>query len=347
MNVHRAGRECSVPLIGLLPGDRNGIGPELVAKLLAEPRGPEAPAVVVLGEEAVLRAGEAAAGARIQAEERSLPIGDPETGKLYFHRFAPLEGAAIATGEATQEAGRESLEALALAARLARDGVLDGVVFAPLNKAAMHLGGLAHEDEMQYLGAVLEHDGPVGELNVLGDLWTGRVTSHIPLKDVAAAITPARVGEAGRLLDGALRGAGVERPRIAVAGLNPHAGDGGNFGREEIEVIGPAIEGLKDGGVEASGPWPSDTVFVRAQRGELDAVLTMYHDQGQIAMKLMGFAQGVTVLGGLPVPVTTCGHGTAYDIVGQGRAGIGSLTAALALCTRMARLRQKEQALGD
>ena len=133
-----------------------------------------------------------------------------------------------------------------------------------------------------------------------------------------------------------MRRAGFERPRIAVAGLNPHAGDGGTFGREEIDVIGPAVEGARSLGIEADGPFPSDTVFLRAKSGAFDAVLTMYHDQGQIAMKMMGFDRGVTLLGGFPFPICTPAHGTAYDIAGQGIANIGATRAAILLAAEMA-----------
>jgi 4-hydroxythreonine-4-phosphate dehydrogenase len=133
-----------------------------------------------------------------------------------------------------------------------------------------------------------------------------------------------------------MRVAGFERPRIAVAALNPHAGDGGNFGREEIDSISPAVENARSEGVEAEGPFPADTVFLRAKSGAFDAVLTMYHDQGQIAMKLMGFDRGVTLLGGFPFPICTPAHGTAYEIAGKGVADIGATRAAVLLAAEMA-----------
>jgi 4-hydroxythreonine-4-phosphate dehydrogenase len=144
------------------------------------------------------------------------------------------------------------------------------------------------------------------------------------------------VRDAVHILDRALRGAGIAAPRIALSGLHPHAGDGGSIGREEIEVIGPAVQALRAEGVEASGPWSPDTVFIAARRGDFDAVVSMYHDQGQIAMKLMGFERGVTLHGGLPVPVATSASGSAFDIAGQGVARIEGLQAAFDLCARMA-----------
>jgi 4-hydroxythreonine-4-phosphate dehydrogenase len=178
--------------------------------------------------------------------------------------------------------------------------------------------------------------GFVCEFNITGGLWTSRVTSHVPLKDVAALITGAAVRDAVLIIDGALRRAGVAKPCIAVSGLNPHAGDGGSIGSEEIEVIEPAVRALRAQGLDARGPFSPDTVFIAARRGDFDAVVSMYHDQGQIAMKLMGFERGVTLHGGLPVPVSTPASGSAFDIAGQGIARIDGLRAAFELNVRMA-----------
>jgi len=171
---------------------------------------------------------------------------------------------------------------------------------------------------------------------VLDKLWNARVTSHIALAEVPKKLTRERIARALRLTDACMRRAGFARPRIAVAGLNPHAGDSGNFGREEIDVIAPAVEEGKRAGIAAEGPFPADTVFLRAKGGAFDAVLTMYHDQGQIAMKLMGFDRGVTLLGGFPFPICTPAHGTAYDIAGLGKASIGATRAAVLLAAEMA-----------
>ena len=179
--------------------------------------------------------------------------------------------------------------------------------------------------------------GYVGEVNTLDGLWTSRVSSHIPLRAVCDHISVDEILLAIRLIHQTIRQSGVPVPRIAVAGLNPHAGEGGLFGSEEIEVIRPAVEAARDEDVAADGPFPPDTVFLRARRGEFEGIVTMYHDQGQIAMKLLGFERGVTVLGGLPVPITTPAHGTAFDIVGQGVANHQALKQALGLCAQMCR----------
>ena len=159
----------------------------------------------------------------------------------------------------------------------------------------------------------------------------------MPLRAVADLITEGAVLQATRLAHQTLRAAGKPHPRIAVAGLNPHAGDGGIFGREEIEVIAPAVERAKTEQIAASGPYPADTVFVCAKEGRFDAVVTMYHDQGQIAMKLMGFERGITILAGLPVPITTPAHGSAFDIAGQGVARVDAFRQAYLTACRMAR----------
>ncbi len=326
--------ETTIPTLGLFLGDRNGIGPEIAARMLAEIN-PDIARAVVIGDPAVLAAGCRTAGIDIDVTVLAGPA-DIHTSQGIavlphgegLNEFTP--------GEVSAAAGSECLDNLAFGVKLAATSVIDGFVFAPLNKTALHAGGLTHEDETRYMQAVLGYDGPVGELNVLETLWTSRVTSHLPLKDVAELITHASIVEAVGLLNDAVTASGIDAPRLAVCGLNPHAGDGGNFGREEIDVIAGAVAAVQQAGINATGPWPSDTVFVRARDGEFDAVVTMYHDQGQIAMKLMGFGSGVTVAGGLPVPITTCAHGTAYDIAGKGEAGIGSISAAWTLCARMA-----------
>jgi len=315
------------PRITLLLGDRNGIGPELVAKFLSEPRDYAETDVEVFGDPQVLEEGVAVAGVAL---DRTC---------FRFTPVRPVEGLETTRSKETKGAGREVLELLVRSAKRTLEGGSDGVVFAPLNKAAMHLGGLRQEDEMQFLAEELAYDGLYGELNVLDridSLWTTRVTSHVPLADVVKYITGDAVLGSIRFAHQTLKAAGFETPRIGVAALNPHAGDGGNFGREEIDIIDPAVAAAKAEGIAVEGSLPSDTIFVRAKNKQFDVVVTMYHDQGQIAMKLMGFGRGVTVLGGLPVAVTTCGHGTGYDIAGQGIATPEAFKNAFVICRQMA-----------
>ena len=327
------------PRIGLTLGDPCGIGPELIARLLSLDELRERADVVLVGDPFLLEAGERVAGvsADIDRVERLEDL-DSGWGRPVLLAIDTIDPGDVTPGEASAAGGRSALEALQKAIELARDGRIEAITFAPLNKHALHLAGFGFEDELRWFAHELDHGGYVTELNVLDDLWTSRVTSHVPLKDVAGLITEEGILDAIALIDHELRRAGRERPRIAVAGLNPHAGDGGNFGREEIDIIAPAVERAKGAGFAVDGPYPADTVFVRAMNGDFDAVVTMYHDQGQIAMKLMGFGRGVTVQGGLPIPVTTPGHGTAYDIVGRGIAGLESTRQAFHIACRMGTL---------
>jgi 4-hydroxythreonine-4-phosphate dehydrogenase len=321
--------------VGLLLGDASGVGPELAAKLLAG--GDLAPdaTTVVIGEPRVLERGAAAAGVDLALPVVSglRPDGDPAV----LLQGPSIDPETTPVGEASAAAGKAVLDTFRLALDLAREGDLDAICFAPCNKQAMHMGGLAFEDELRFFVDHLGFTGPVGEINATDRLATTRVTSHVPLRAVADLITGDGVLAAIRLADATLRQAGDTRPRIAVCGLNPHAGDGGIFGREEIDVIAPAIERAKREQIAASGPYPSDTVFIRARDGEFDAVVTMYHDQGQIAMKLMGFERGITIHAGLPIPITTPAHGTAFDIAGRGIARVDAMRNAYLTACRMAK----------
>jgi 4-hydroxythreonine-4-phosphate dehydrogenase len=184
---------------------------------------------------------------------------------------------------------------------------------------------------------VLSFTGKVREFNVLEKVWNARVTSHIPLKDVASHLSVEAILAELKLTQACLKDAGYEEAKIAVAGLNPHAGDGGSFGMEEIDIIEPAVEKARALGFNVEGPFPADTVFLRALKEGFNAVMTMYHDQGQIAMKIIGFDKGVTMMGGLPFPLCTPAHGTAYDIAGKGIADIGATREAILLAARMAK----------
>jgi len=335
-----AGPRRDRPVVGVLLGDPGGVGPELAVKLLARPGNFGRADVVVLGDPRVLALGERAAGVRLDAARvAQVDALTFERGRPTLVAFDWIADDELAVGRATPASGRAVLASLATAADAARAGAIDGILFAPLNKQAMRLAGMAEEDEMRFLQHRFDVAAFVTEFNITGKLWTSRVTSHIPLSAVAAAVTADGVREAVRIIDRALRAAGVARPRIAVAGLNPHAGDGGSFGREEIDVILPAVRSLVAEGLDARGPFPADTVFVAARRGDFDAVVTMYHDQGQIAMKLMGFEQGVTLLAGLPVPVATCASGTAFDIAGKGTARVDGLQQAFDLVVAMSAAR--------
>lgn len=325
------------PIVALFPGDPTGIGPEQTARLLARGDIRTAARLLVLGDRRILAMGARQAGVDLPL----LPVSDPAEAEwdgpgLPILDLANQDPGRVRPGAPDPEAGRVVGESLACAVDLARAGRIDAITFAPLNKKALHDGGWRFADEHQLFAHLLGHDGPFSEMNVLDEWWMGRVTSHLALREAIEAITPDRIRFALRLLDSTLRRAGIECPRIAVAALNPHAGENGLFGREEIEIIRPAIEAMQAEGIACAGPFPADTVYLRAFAGDYDSVLAMYHDQGQIATKLKGFNRGVTVTAGLDTVFTTPAHGTAYDIVGRGIADIGALEKAVRLAARLA-----------
>jgi 4-hydroxythreonine-4-phosphate dehydrogenase len=305
-----------LPRIALTLGDPAGIGPELACRLLADPDNLKRAEVSVLAEPEEFARHCAEAGVEV-------PLGvRPGQG------VAALVGAGTAVGEVeraavSRAAGERVMADLLKALELYRRGDVDAIMFTPLNKASLHLAGMHEEDELRWFAKQLDYEGVTSELNFVPGLVTSRVTSHIPLKDVSARISAASVLDAIRLLDDVLKGSGIAAPRLAVCALNPHAGENGQFGREEIDHIAPGVRLARAEGIDASGPYPCDTIFIRATGEDIDGVVTMYHDQGQIAMKLMGFDRGVTVQGGLPVPICTPAHGTAFEIVGQGKANLG------------------------
>jgi len=324
------------PIIALAMGDPAGISPELTAKAIALDEVRHAARLVVVGDRRIFDEGARVAQCAPDVEMVAEDDAPGARDRPAFIDLAHTDPATIERGVASAAGGRSALANYRLALRLVARGLADAVCFTPFNKQAMRLADPSYDDEIGFTAGILGTTGPATEFNILEGLWNARVTSHIPLSAVAGSLDVERIVEAAQLTDDALRAAGLDQPRIGVAALNPHAGDGGNFGREEIDIIGPAVERAKARGLGVDGPYPADTVFVRAKAGQFDAVLTMYHDQGQIAMKLMGFDRGVTLLGGFPFAICTPAHGTAYDIAGKGIANIGATRAALLLAGKMA-----------
>ena len=327
----------TLPRIAIIPGEPAGIGPELVARLLAEPDVAEAASILLVGDRHVFELGRRQAGAdwamsEVDADDPAEWSRGEGYALLATDTIAPCD---VRIAEVSEAGGRSSLRTLDIAVDMAVAGTVDGVLFGPFNKTSLHMAGMDAEDEHRYIARHIGFTGHYGEVNMLDELMTTRVTSHIALKDVVRNITVDEVVKAIRLAEDTLTAAGVSRPRIGVAALNPHAGDNGNFGTEEIDVLAPAIEKARSFQIAVDGPWPSDTVFLRGRDGLLDAVVTMYHDQGQIAMKLMGFDRGITIAAGLPIPVTTPAHGTAFDIAGRGEANPGAMRKAFEVVCRM------------
>lgn len=330
------------PCLAVVLGEPGGIGPELVAKLLANPANLEKATILLIADRNEVEEGMRIAG---QKFEYRVLDGEPAfraDDRVVLEDFKGTAKTPYERAKSTANGGLYSLETLQRAVDLTMRGITEGVLFAPLNKSAMHQAGLQQEDESQWFAAMLGVTGPHGELNVLDRLWTSRVTSHVALKDVSGLITRERVIAGIELAYSTLVNSGIISPRIAVCGLNPHNGENGSFGREEIDVIAPAVEEANRRGLPATGPFPADTIFLRAK--DFDAIVTMYHDQGQIAMKLMGFSRGVTVHGGLPIPIATPAHGTAFDIYGQGKANLGATQAAFDIVVAQSTSRRKRAA---
>ncbi|WP_108861519.1 4-hydroxythreonine-4-phosphate dehydrogenase PdxA [Ruegeria sp. Alg231-54] len=323
------------PKIGIIPGDPSGIGPELIARLLSSEGVADAADILLIGDAHVFEAGQNVAQCQYDLIPADVTTNWTVEQGFAHHAMDTIAPDEIRVAEVSQEGGASVLQTLDQALEFVQTGVIDAIVFGPFNKASMHLAGLGHDDELHYMAEKLGVTSYISELNTLDGMWTSRVTSHIPLRDVADTISEERVTEAVHLIHNVLRRSGMERPRISVAAINPHAGDGGNFGTEEIDILEPTVKKLAGGQMSIDGPWPSDTVFLKAVAKDIDAVVTMYHDQGQIALKLLGFDRGVTVQGGLPFPVSTPAHGTAFDIAGQGRADVGATRAAFDIACDM------------
>ena len=310
------------PVIAMVQGDPAGIGPELMVNLLNDESVRERADIALIGAPSVIARGEAAT--ELQVERQHVEAFDASLlSDGLQHIDLDIDGIEqVPVAEVSAAGGKSSLAGLTLAFELSKQGQVDGVCFMPFNKASMHAGGNRFMDEIGFARDYFGIDTRASEFNIAHGMWNGRVTSHVPMKDVAGMLSEERICESIELAHNTLRIAGYERPRIVVAAYNPHAGEGGLMGREEIEVIQPAVQRMQQRQMKVEGPFPADTLWLKVRDGHYDVVVTMYHDQGQIAIKLLGFDQGVSMLAGLPVPVTTPAHGTAFDIAGQNKANL-------------------------
>lgn len=324
------------PVLGILLGDSSGVGPEIVAKLAVSNFYASYCSPIIIGDARILERAFSVIGSStpLQVIEnvdqadwtKGLPILDQKN----------QDPAEIPFGTLLAQCGKANLDMLELAVKLYQDEKIEGFCFAPLNKAGMLEAGCKFESEHHFLADLFGHTDPFGEINVVDNLWTTRTTSHIPISEVANHLTKERILRAVRLANTSIHNSGIDKPRLALAALNPHAGENGLCGREEIDIIEPAIKDARAMGIDASGPYPSDITFIKAFRGEFDGVVTMYHDQGQIALKLKGFDGGITIAGGLPAPIVTCAHGTAYDIAGKGIVHTTAFENAVKMASKMA-----------
>ncbi|MFC4277871.1 4-hydroxythreonine-4-phosphate dehydrogenase PdxA [Achromobacter aloeverae] len=322
----------SLPL-GITMGDAAGIGPEIIVKAYAQGLG--APAVVY-GDAGALRRAVALVGARLRVEEIADPAGIASRAADVIPVIAcsPALPADLPAGQVSAAAGRAAYDYVCAAIDDAKAGRIRAIVTAPLNKESMNAGGADYPGHTEILA---ERSGTQDFAMMLAnrELRVLLVTIHVALADVFAGITRDAELRAMRLADHACRQMGIARPRVAVAGLNPHAGENGKFGREDLDIIAPAIADARADGIDASGPWPGDTVFMRARRGDFDIVVAQYHDQGLIPVKYLGVDEGVNVTVGLPFVRTSVDHGTAFDIAWRGVADHRSLVTAFDVALAM------------
>lgn len=307
--------------LGITMGDPSGIGPEVVCKALAELPPDELSRIAVIGAPEVLERAAQVAGVR--------PPGVAVIG------VETPQGETVRDGAVSAGGGQAAYGYVRRAVELALAGGIEVIVTAPLNKAALHLAGHrfdGHTELLQHL------TGASSSIMLLASepLSTIHISTHVPLAEAVARCRTERVLEAIEAAARHFRRLGTGCPRVAVAGLNPHGGEGGLFGREDEDQIRPAVEAARARGIDASGPWPGDSIFLRATRGEFDVVVAQYHDQGHIPTKLVAFESAVNVTLGLPIQRTSVDHGTAFDIAWTGRADHRNMLAAIAYANRLA-----------
>jgi 4-hydroxythreonine-4-phosphate dehydrogenase len=316
-------------------GDPAGIGPEIVAKTFADPDFHARNRALVVGDAGMLER----AAALLELPLRVTVMAEPEDA-LFESGTADVVQvgnvpADLPFGELDARAGDAAFRYVERATELARSGRVAAIATAPLNKEAMHLAGHQYPGHTEIL-ARLTGTEDYAMMLVTDELKVVHVSTHVSLREAIDRAQPERELAVIRLAHESLKKLGVESPRVAVAGLNPHAGENGLFGLEDLEKIKPAVEAALSEGIEASGPWAPDTVMMRARQGHFDVVVVQYHDQGHIPIKLMGFDTGVNVTVGLPFFRTSVDHGTAFDIAGTGVADHASLGAALDLARTLA-----------
>lgn len=328
--------------IALTLGDVSGIGPELVVQALNEMETKNLANWLIIGDEKTLQEAENILSIQLSYEKtENIEEIDFSTNDIWLLQYSSIKSTSYEKGRLSPEAGKQSGECLRKAVDIIHANKAEALVYGPLNKDALNKGGFDFNDDLHFFADLLEVTTGFGEVNLMDDLWVTRVTSHIPLKDVAENVTTERVEKAIRFADLVLKQAGIKQPSLAVAGLNPHAGDNGLLGKEEKEIISPVIEHLKQEGINVGGPYPSDTVLNERKKLGFDCLIAMYHDQAQIGLKLLGFNRGVTINGGLPMILVTPAHGTAFDIAGEGKADAGPIKQAIKRASNFIDMKQK------
>jgi len=331
------------PLLAITLGDPAGVGPEIILKALAQSEVYEQCRPLVIGDRRILEQATAWVGNPSFAYDvvASPAAGQYAPGVITLLDLHNADPAAILVGKVSPAAGRAAVEYVFCACDLAMSGEVDAVVTAPLNKEAMNLAGFNFAGHTELL---TERTGAtkVSMLLTGPNLRVVHVSTHVSLQEAIRRVTKKRVEEVIDLAYHSCVALGIAEPRIAVAGLNPHASEGGLFGDEEAREVVPAVQSARARGLKVSDPLPGDTVFLRAVKGEFDIVVAMYHDQGHIPMKLLAFDSGVNVSIGLPIIRTSVDHGTAFDIAGTGKAREESMLAAMDVAVKMALAKGRE-----
>jgi 4-hydroxythreonine-4-phosphate dehydrogenase len=328
------------PILAITMGDPSGIGPEVVVKALAAPRLWRLCRPVICGRLPVMMAAARAAGGGVGFVAVGETLPTATRARCPLVETGPARDRIPPFGRPSAAGGRAAIAAVTAAIRLALDGRVDAIVTAPISKEAIRAAGSPFPGHTEMLAALTGAKRHAMML-VGGPLRVSLATIHVPLARVPSLITARGVRDVIELTWEAVRHFGLREPKIAVCGLNPHAGEAGMMGDEERLVIAPAVRALAKKGIPVSGPYPADTIFFRAARGEFAAVVAMYHDQGLGPLKTLAFDTGVNVTLGLPIIRTSVDHGTAFDIAGQGLASAHSLLAAVELAATMARGRRR------
>lgn len=329
------------PLLAITMGDAAGSGPEIITKALTDREVRASCRPVVIGDAATMRAALKITRARgeIRAIEKMADASFRD-GIIEVVDLHNIQLDRLIRGQVDPMAGKAAFEYIKLATDLALAGECDAIVTSAINKEALNKAGYHYDGHTQLL-AELCRASEVAMMLVSGKLRVSHVTTHVALKRAIELVRPERILTVLRLTNDAVRQMGIDNPHIAVAGLNPHSGEGGLFGDEEIKYITPAIEEARKRGLNVTGPLPPDSVFLRTSQGQFDAAIAMYHDQGHIALKMLGITEGVNVTLGLPIIRTSVDHGTVFGKAGKGTADPTSLVLSIKLAGVMVRNRRR------
>ena len=325
------------PIVAIAPGDPTGVGPEVVAKLFSSAPVADWCVPLIAADRRVFDQGAAIAGVSVPYVVVSSPREAVKEGVIYLWDMPGADPASYTLGAVNAKAAGYACDTLFACLDSLREGTVKALAFGPLHKQAMRDAGHDFRDEHAMFAHHLGWKGMSDAVNMLDAVIAARVTSHVPFREIADHLTVETILDAIRLANRLLAQSGNAAPRIAVSALNPHCGENGTCGREEIDVIAPAVAAARDEGIDATGPLPADTICVQVfVRKRFDGIVSMFHDQAQTGIKLIANQRSITITGGLPFPVTTTSHGTAHDIAGKNMAATTSIEQAVRVAAKMA-----------